>query len=207
MVGGGRTRHWAGGAAFYTWDIGMKRGDIRVLGAASYATPLFSTAFLILAGFARPSASDCGRGPADRRRRPDRGQGYDLEDDRPDNCSRQCRRTNPSAPIQTLRNQIRAPRCIRPRPVAGTFRGLPCMGRHDRLRHFASSEIGTEPDAARAVAIGDLQGQRAAGVIMPDLHGIDAVPMRAFAARQQKIDRGGARAPSGIAAESRNVSR
>ena len=44
------------GAAFFTWDIGMKRGDIRVLGAASYATPLFSTAFLILAGFARPTA-------------------------------------------------------------------------------------------------------------------------------------------------------
>src|SRR5229473_6691527 len=45
------------GAAFYVWDIGMKRGDIRVLGAASYATPLLSTAFLILAGFAKPSAS------------------------------------------------------------------------------------------------------------------------------------------------------
>jgi drug/metabolite transporter (DMT)-like permease len=44
------------GAAFYAWDIGMKRGDIRVLGAASYATPLLSTAFLMLAGFARPSA-------------------------------------------------------------------------------------------------------------------------------------------------------
>ena len=45
------------GAAFYAWDIGMKRGDIRVLGAASYATPLLSTAFLILAGCARPSAN------------------------------------------------------------------------------------------------------------------------------------------------------
>src|SRR5450432_4198513 len=45
------------GAAFYVWDIGMKRGDIRVLGAASYATPLLSTAFLILAGFAKPSAA------------------------------------------------------------------------------------------------------------------------------------------------------
>jgi drug/metabolite transporter (DMT)-like permease len=43
------------GAAFYAWDIGMKRGDIRVLGAASYATPLLSTTFLILAGFAKPS--------------------------------------------------------------------------------------------------------------------------------------------------------
>jgi len=45
------------GAAFFTWDIGMKRGDIRVLGAASYATPLLSTAFLIAAGFAKPSAA------------------------------------------------------------------------------------------------------------------------------------------------------
>jgi drug/metabolite transporter (DMT)-like permease len=43
------------GAAFYTWDIGMKRGDIRVLGAASYATPLLSTGFLVLAGFAKAS--------------------------------------------------------------------------------------------------------------------------------------------------------
>jgi drug/metabolite transporter (DMT)-like permease len=45
------------GAAFYAWDIGMKRGDIRVLGAASYATPLLSTLFLILSGFAQPSVS------------------------------------------------------------------------------------------------------------------------------------------------------
>jgi drug/metabolite transporter (DMT)-like permease len=45
------------GAAFYAWDIGMKRGDIRILGAASYATPLLSTGFLMLAGFAEPSAA------------------------------------------------------------------------------------------------------------------------------------------------------
>jgi drug/metabolite transporter (DMT)-like permease len=45
------------GAAFYAWDVGMKRGDIRVLGAASYATPLLSTAFLVLAGFAEVSAN------------------------------------------------------------------------------------------------------------------------------------------------------
>lgn len=45
------------GAAFFAWDIGMKRGDIRVLGAASYATPLLSTSFLILAGYAQPSAN------------------------------------------------------------------------------------------------------------------------------------------------------
>jgi drug/metabolite transporter (DMT)-like permease len=40
------------GAAFYAWDFGVKRGDIRVLGAASYAAPVLSTVFLVLAGFA-----------------------------------------------------------------------------------------------------------------------------------------------------------
>lgn len=40
------------GAAFYVWDIGIKRGDIRVLGAASYAAPVLSTFFLVLAGYA-----------------------------------------------------------------------------------------------------------------------------------------------------------
>jgi drug/metabolite transporter (DMT)-like permease len=45
------------GIAFFVWDIGMKRGDIRVLGAASYATPLLSTAFLIVAGFAKPTTT------------------------------------------------------------------------------------------------------------------------------------------------------
>ncbi len=45
------------GIAFFVWDIGMKRGDIRVLGAASYATPLLSTGFLMAAGFAKPTAT------------------------------------------------------------------------------------------------------------------------------------------------------
>lgn len=40
------------GAAFYAWDIGVKRGDIRLLGVASYAAPVLSTMFLVLAGFA-----------------------------------------------------------------------------------------------------------------------------------------------------------
>jgi drug/metabolite transporter (DMT)-like permease len=43
------------GAAFYAWDIGVKRGNIQVLGAASYAAPLLSTLVLIGAGFAEPS--------------------------------------------------------------------------------------------------------------------------------------------------------
>lgn len=45
------------GAAFFTWDHGVKHGDIRVLGAAAYATPLFSTLLLIAVGEARLTAS------------------------------------------------------------------------------------------------------------------------------------------------------
>jgi len=43
------------GAAFYTWDHGVKHGNIQVIGAASYAIPLLSTLLLILAGRAEPS--------------------------------------------------------------------------------------------------------------------------------------------------------
>lgn len=43
------------GAAFYTWDYGVKHGNIQVLGAASYAAPLLSTLVLIATGAAEPT--------------------------------------------------------------------------------------------------------------------------------------------------------
>lgn len=43
------------GLAFYTWDIGVKRGNIQLLGTASYAAPLLSTLVLILVGAAKAS--------------------------------------------------------------------------------------------------------------------------------------------------------
>jgi drug/metabolite transporter (DMT)-like permease len=36
------------GAAFYLWDIAMKRGDPRVVGVLAYATPVLSTALLLI---------------------------------------------------------------------------------------------------------------------------------------------------------------
>jgi len=45
------------GAAFYAWDHGVKRGNIQVLGAASYAAPLLSTLVLMATGFAEPSVT------------------------------------------------------------------------------------------------------------------------------------------------------
>ncbi|MBK1635471.1 aromatic amino acid exporter YddG [Rhodovulum adriaticum] len=43
------------GLAFYVWDIGVKRGDIQVLGTASYAAPLLSTLILVGVGIAAPT--------------------------------------------------------------------------------------------------------------------------------------------------------
>jgi drug/metabolite transporter (DMT)-like permease len=45
------------GVAFYTWDIGMKRGDIQLLGVASYAAPLLSTLALVAAGITTASTT------------------------------------------------------------------------------------------------------------------------------------------------------
>jgi drug/metabolite transporter (DMT)-like permease len=41
------------GAAFFLWDVGCKRGDVRILGVAAYAAPLLSTLVLVAAGYAQ----------------------------------------------------------------------------------------------------------------------------------------------------------
>lgn len=43
------------GIAFYTWDLGMKKGDIQLLGVASYAAPVLSTGILVLVGVSTAS--------------------------------------------------------------------------------------------------------------------------------------------------------
>ncbi len=45
------------GLAFFVWDIGVKRGNIKVLGAMSYAAPLISTLALVAFGKAEPTAT------------------------------------------------------------------------------------------------------------------------------------------------------
>ncbi|MEY8118699.1 DMT family transporter [Falsihalocynthiibacter sp. BN13B15] len=45
------------GIAFYTWDFGMKKGDIQLLGVTSYAAPVFSTAILVFFGVTTASWS------------------------------------------------------------------------------------------------------------------------------------------------------
>ena len=43
--------------AFFAWDAGVKRGNIQLLGTLSYAAPLASTLWLVLAGRAQASAT------------------------------------------------------------------------------------------------------------------------------------------------------
>ena len=43
------------GLAFYVWDIGVKRGDIQLLGTSAYAAPLLSTLILVGVGVAEPT--------------------------------------------------------------------------------------------------------------------------------------------------------
>jgi drug/metabolite transporter (DMT)-like permease len=43
------------GLAFFVWDYGVKRGDIKALGALSYTAPLISTLLLVLFGRAEAS--------------------------------------------------------------------------------------------------------------------------------------------------------
>ncbi|MFO1311200.1 MAG: EamA family transporter [Burkholderiales bacterium] len=45
------------GAAFYLWDIAMKRGDPRVIGTLAYATPVLSTLLLLMVTARPPSLS------------------------------------------------------------------------------------------------------------------------------------------------------
>jgi drug/metabolite transporter (DMT)-like permease len=45
------------GAAFLLWDIGMKRGDVSLLGVLSYASPVLSTVLLVALGFAEATWS------------------------------------------------------------------------------------------------------------------------------------------------------
>jgi drug/metabolite transporter (DMT)-like permease len=45
------------GFAFFTWDYGVKHGNIKLLGALSYTAPLLSTLLLIACGLATPSWS------------------------------------------------------------------------------------------------------------------------------------------------------
>ena len=48
------------GIAFFTWDYGVKHGNIQLLGTLAYGAPLISVLLLILAGYGQASATVIG---------------------------------------------------------------------------------------------------------------------------------------------------
>src|SRR5579862_1034423 len=86
------------------------------------------------------------------------------------------------------------------RPVAKGLRRLPSVSRHDGLRPFAGGKIAAELEMLDATRVmGDFERKRCAGIPMPHLGGGDAMPVRAFAALEQKIDRGRCRVAKRLA--------
>ena len=74
------------------------------------------------------------------------------------------------------------------------------VGRHHELRALAGREIGPEVMRASIVPVGaDGDDERRAGVPVPGLGGIDAVPLRNLADIEQKEDGGGGRAAVDLA--------
>ena len=137
--------------------------------------------------------------------------------------SRRCMPTWPrpqAIPLRrpTLWRQLEAPelktrrdRAAAQRPVAKALRRLPSMSWHDRLRALASSKIVAERNAFDvSLALRDFERERRAGMPVPNFDRIDAMPVRALAARQQKVDRGRCRAvarPGGYRETSRENAR
>src|SRR5208282_3706279 len=69
------------------------------------------------------------------------------------------------------------------------------MSRHDGLRTFAGIKIAAERHAFDAsITQRDFKFERSAGMPTPDFDRVDAVPVRALAASEQKVDCGRCRA-------------
>src|SRR5262245_7512962 len=75
------------------------------------------------------------------------------------------------------------------RPGPEALRLLPGVRRNHRLWAFSRCEVDAEPRVAAPGGIGNRQQQRRAGVPVPDLGRIDAMPARNLAGLEQEVDR------------------
>ena len=75
-------------------------------------------------------------------------------------------------------------------PVAQALGGLPFVWLHDRLRQFAVQDVLSQTNQAVGGGRrrGETEFQSRAGVVMPDLGGIDSVPAIRNSAGKQEID-------------------
>ena len=206
------------GAAFYAWDIGVKRGNIQVLGAASYAAPLLSTLVLIAAGFAEPTLRILAACLLITGGAVLAAKSHAV---RPQGCA-QLRRTTPA--LSQLLGLARLPAGLGQLELRKSKPGAtvqPTSVQSPRLRAVCHQPAGTtacgrsprEVDArarrrpSPAASSKMREFERRAGIEVPDLGGVlDPVPGRDVAALEQEIDRRRMAAPAAPSRLSRNVS-
>ena len=98
--------------------------------------------------------------------------------------------------LESFEAKGRADRAARQCPVAGAACRLPPMRGHNYLRPLSCHQIPTKCEILRGPIgrFGHRQDQRRTGIEMPDLGGIDPVPVACFGRLQQEIDAGARRA-------------
>src|SRR6478735_12588719 len=90
--------------------------------------------------------------------------------------------------LEALEFETRRDRATHQRPGAERGRALPPAGRHHELRPLPGGEIGADMMGRGVMAIGRYgDDQRRAGIMMPDLGRIDAMPLRGLAGIEQII--------------------
>src|SRR4051794_11163043 len=91
--------------------------------------------------------------------------------------------------------ECRRNRAADQRPVAQTLSRLPSLRWDNDLRSCAADEVGSEsqPCCRAGIMQRNLQLERGASMIVPDLHGIGLVPAGALTARHQEASSFGLR--------------
>src|SRR5262249_8729145 len=94
--------------------------------------------------------------------------------------------------LEAFEFKSRRGRAADKRPFAACGRRLPGARWYHCLWALARRKVRSEDDALdrSLVCCGDLERERRTGMIMPDLHRIDAMPTRMLPERKQEIDRG-----------------
>src|SRR5687768_6883534 len=73
-------------------------------------------------------------------------------------------------------------------PRTQGLRALPDAGRHDELWFFAGGDVGAKKATGNAAVFLCRKRQTRAGIKVPDLGGVDAMPVGPFALPQQIVD-------------------
>ena len=72
------------------------------------------------------------------------------------------------------------------RPVSKAFGGLPSPRGYRHLRHLAGVDVSAKSENFFLGSVDNFELEWGASVVVPDLHRVDAMPVRSFAACKQE---------------------